>query len=270
MSGTVGTEAEGNTDSASKQRKNRNWCFTWNNYNDDSAGILTEYVENLGGLWGYGTEIAPSTGTPHLQGWIRMKNAVHLGGLKKIDNNIHWSVMKGSLEENHNYCSKSGNYKTNDFDYNPIEEIKLWADWQFEIEEICKGKPDNRKIYWYWEPIGNVGKTTLSKYLSMKYNAVPIEGKKNDILYAAANFPSKIYIYDIERSLQECLSYGALEKIKNGYFLCSKYESRPIVRGCPHVICFANFPPDTSKLSKDRFIIRKIENIKMDSTLDDI
>jgi len=65
--------------------------------------------------------------------------------------------------------------------------------------------------------------------------------------------PSLVYIYDIERSLEDHISYGAIEKIKNGYFMCSKYESKPIIRPCSHVICFANFEPNNMKLSVDRW-----------------
>ena len=55
--------------------------------------------------------------------------------------------------------------------------------------------------------------------------------------------------------MEEYVSYGAIEKIKNGYYMCSKYESKPIIRNPPHIIIMANFEPDYEALSKDRWIV---------------
>ena len=41
--------------------------------------------------------------------------------------------------------------------------------------------------------------------------------------------------------------------------MCSKYESKPVIRNSPHVIVFANFEPDKSALSEDRWLILNIK-----------
>ena len=51
-----------------------------------------------------------------------------------------------------------------------------------------------------------------------------------------------------------------LKKSKNGYFMCSKYESKPIIRNSPHVFIFANFEPDVKELSLDRWNVVKLNN----------
>ena len=63
---------------------------------------------------------------------------------------------------------------------------------------------------------------------------------------------------DIERSMEDYISYGAIEKIKNGYFMCAKYESKPIIRNPPHLLIFANFKPNIDELSLDRWVIREL------------
>ena len=99
------------------------------------------------------------------------------------------------------------------------------------------------------------GKTTFCKYLCAKYNGIVIEGKKNDILYVAAEYESDLYIMDIERTAEDYVSYASIEKIKNGLYMSGKFEGRMIIRNCPHVIIFANFEPDIEALSKDRWHI---------------
>jgi len=139
------------------------------------------------------------------------------------------------------------------------EEDFFW--WEKEIIDIISRKPDKRTIHWYYDKKGNGGKTTFSKYLSHEYEAIPIGGKKNDMLYMCAEFPSMIYIMDIERSMEDYVSYGGIEKIKDGYYMCSKYESKPIIRPNPHIICFANFKPNKDELSEDRWHIVDINKI---------
>ena len=59
--------------------------------------------------------------------------------------------------------------------------------------------------------------------------------------------------------MEDYVSYGSIEKIKNGYFMCSKYESKPIVRNSPHVFIFANFEPELDALSLDRWHIVNLD-----------
>ena len=39
------------------------------------------------------------------------------------------------------------------------------------VVDILKTEPDERTIHWFWEPKGNVGKTTLCKWLVVKRGA---------------------------------------------------------------------------------------------------
>lgn len=256
----------GNTINPAPFRVNasKRWCFTAYNTN---AEEMKELIGSYGSYI-FGEEICPTTKKKHLQGYIEFfKKERPLEKIKSM--NIHWEKAIGSKKENIEYCSKDGEYHTNmkiPRKLKILDDSKLY-DWQKKIIEIIKEEPDDRKIYWFWEKEGCVGKTTFCKYLSKKFDAIPLEGKKNDILYCAAEFESDIYIWDLERSMEEYVSYGAIEKIKNGYYMCSKYESKPIIRNSPHIIIFANFEPDTEKLSKDRWIIT---NIKKSSKVDKV
>jgi hypothetical protein len=126
--------------------------------------------------------------------------------------------------------------------------------------DVVRQEPDERTIYWFWEPAGNVGKTAICKYLVVKHNALMLTGKSNDMYNMLAKFPNKreLILVDCPRSQQDYINYGALEQIKNGLVFSGKYEGAQLVFNCPHVVVFANQEPDFEKMSRDRWFIHRI------------
>ena len=47
------------------------WCFTWNNYDEESVAVLMVLLKELRADFVLGREVAPTTGTRHIQGCIR-------------------------------------------------------------------------------------------------------------------------------------------------------------------------------------------------------
>lgn len=89
--------------------KNRNFVFTWNNYSDESVTFLEESVlHTVFKYVGYCEEIAPTTGTKHLQGFVAFTNPRTIQQARNILNGCHVEVMLGSIAQNETYCSKSG------------------------------------------------------------------------------------------------------------------------------------------------------------------
>lgn len=81
--------------------RSRNFVFTFNNYPD------TTYVDNLVCKYiAYSKEVAPTTGTPHLQGYVSFCSAKTHDQAKKLLPGMWCSPMIGSLAENDIYCSK--------------------------------------------------------------------------------------------------------------------------------------------------------------------
>lgn len=264
---SMASEGNTGTDSSEAPRAKRSldnqykyWCGTHHIQFEAYDSKFKDFIQKQP-QYIFGMEECPTTGKKHWQFYFESinKKGIRLSKLHKDHPKTHFEKCKADKIKNFTYCSKSGSYMTNIMDvYIPKLTFDMLYPWQKEIVNIISSVSDERTIHWYWEPTGNVGKTTFSKYLSFYHNAIPLEGKKNDILYCAAVFPSMLYIYDIERSLEEHLSYGAIEKIKNGYYMCAKYESKPVIRNPPHLFIFANFKPDASKLSEDRWNIVKI------------
>lgn len=262
------THAPGNTQTGA--RRGRRWCITLNNYSEHEYSALLDYCKNNCQYYILAKEIGEESKIPHIQGYLEYKNARTFNSIKKINTRLHLDKARAKRKQNIEYCMKDNDYVST-FpedritrmlkDYNGIK----WKSWQLEVLNILKTKPDNRKIYWYWEPIGDVGKSFLCKYLCLTENVIIGDGNKTDMFNQINNWLKNnpdddptILLYDIPRTAENYVSYTAVEKIKNGFFYSGKYEGGVCIFPNPHVICFANFEPQYNKLSRDRWEVRYV------------
>lgn len=262
MNGDNGDAVLGNSETKTAKRpEGIRWVLTWNNYKEEDLKEFGDKLNDISKGYILGREIGEN-GTPHIQGYIELKKKMRSTAILKIQKHLHLDIAKGTKEDNIKYTTKDNNFISGGcFAYlEPLEIITKLFPWQIELENIAKQKPHNRDIYWIYNEKGNVGKTDFAKYLCYHYKAIPLEGKKGDMLYVASKFPSKIYIFDVERSLEDFLSYGGIEKVKCGLYMNAKYEGEPIIRNRPHIFIFANFLPDIKKVSLDFWKIYELEN----------
>jgi len=83
--------------------KFRAFTFTLNNYTEDDYN----YLNNLDTRYSIiARESAPTTGTPHLQGYLYFKNQRSLNSLKKQFPSCHWEIAHADTETNQKYCKK--------------------------------------------------------------------------------------------------------------------------------------------------------------------
>lgn len=173
--------------------RSKSWCFTYNNYSEqDYARIIAIDCQYLV----VGREVAPTTGTRHLQGYIKFYNARFFNAIKALlGEHVHLEVAKGSPQENKDYCSKSGDFyekgdlprkgKRSDLEalaklvtdghYDQIvtdypKEIILHdkglkaLKYQVELSSIWSEIPD-KQVIWIWGPSGT-GKTTRAQEMT--------------------------------------------------------------------------------------------------------
>lgn len=141
-----------------------------------------------------------------------------------------------------------------------------WKPWQQDILDTIQQVPDRRKIQWIWESKGHIGKSWLAKYISLTEDALLLEsGKKMDMAYIFAQKPTKIVLIDLSRTTapvdgKDYLAgvYSICENLKNGVLMSTKYECMSIQFAVPHVIVFANWEPDYTKWSKDRYAVTNL------------
>ncbi len=262
-------QGEGNT--ITPPGKYRAWSITWNNYSEDDKNWMAQFAFANCKEYSINEEIGAEKGTPHLQIAIYLKNARTFESMKKTFPTQHlekansWKALK-------KYCGKEETRKEGT---KPITNIRVVKDplagkelrpFQKEVMDILANPPDDRTIHWFWEPVGNTGKTSLVKSICVSNpNAIFVNGKAADMKCAiAAMIKEKhaptIVLLGLPRTAEDFTGslYQGLEEIKDGIFFSGKYESGMVLFDSPHVMVFANWPPDLSKLSADRWSVREI------------
>ena len=260
---------DGNTNSSPTPKKQAapalRYCFTFNNYTDPDILILTEKFRSICKKYVFQEEVG-ELGTPHLQGsiWLLKKARPETFKLSK---SIHWEKMRNesaSIE----YCQKSSTSVSAPHIWGfpkPIKIIEVLYKWQQDNEDLFFTETTDRgKINWYWEPIGNRGKSSFCKYMVVKHKALVIQGGKlTDIMNMIFNTDMDqctMVIIDIPRINQNKVSYASIECILNGMITNTKYETGTKVFNPPHVVVFSNFPPEQGIgfMSEDRWNIVEV------------
>lgn len=135
----------------------RHFAFTWNNYEEHDkkyCATLKNSLEDLGAnyyIWAY--EVGEK-GTPHIQGYAQLAKRKYFLAVKKaLPPSVHITIVKGSSQDNINYCKKDNNYK----EVGLLRDIgraraKQSRDWALLLDQAKTGKLeqialDNPKDY---------------------------------------------------------------------------------------------------------------------------
>lgn len=267
----------------SKQhRKSRRFCLTLNNWTEEEYRNIKSSFEAKAKNWIIGKEVGDE-GTHHLQIYVDFASPRTYLTIKNMTSSrCHIEQAKGNVQCNWKYCIKDGDFETNIdgsqwmsiqeiCDAEILEEYKgvVWKDWQQDILDEIKLKPNDRKIKWVYDKVGNNGKSFLTMWIDLNYTGVIIaSGKTADIFNQINQMmnPKKgrgvkptIVIVDIPRSSLDYINYTAIEKLKDGHLYSGKYEGGKVRIPRPHVICFANEMPTKEKTSLDRWEIIELK-----------
>lgn len=232
----------------SHNRSHEVWFQTW--FRENTSRAVYEIEE--------GSE----TGYRHMQANFSLKRKQRLEWLKlHLHGSANFSKDR-NIEAAFQYCTKNDNAwiypappKRGISD--PLLDKTLY-DWQTKIIETIKGPADGRKIHWYYDPEGGAGKTTFCRHMLCNYDCAFFESAaKKDIAFAWNGQP--ICLFNFTREKEGHICYSALEALSDGLVFSSKYESSVKLHDYPHVICFANWPPDQSALSADRWNIVQLQ-----------
>jgi len=129
--------------------------------------------------------------------------------------------------------------------------------WQQRLLDILREPVHDRAIYWFWDHVGNTGKSFFAKYLRVVFYAFQCESADHrDVAHAYKG--ESIVVFDYARTSDVHKCYATLEKLKDGAIFSPKYDSQMKCFVPPHVVVFANYPPMMDKLSLDRWRIHEI------------
>lgn len=251
----------------------KNWSLTLFNFEESDI----ELIKRSKSIEKYACQVekCPDTGKLHIQGFICFRDKVRfrksdgqIAALEFIGKHPHWEKVK-NLQAIMDYCTKSETLAGERFVSPSIalkkQELKIITelrDWQKDVINIIESEPDDRTVHWFWDKKGGQGKTALIKYILTHYETATISRclKSADILTCASE-ERNIYLLDFPRTATDFCPYNAIEQLKDGVITeCKlKKEQRCVIINPPHVICFANFPPKTNKLSLDRWNIIRLD-----------
>ncbi len=237
--------------------------FTYNNYKDEDVVGIIKVLKTFSYKGKVQSEIGEQ-GTPHLQGMIWCNESCRDTEFK-LPKQIHWQALKDTFNKS-NYCGKTDTFDGKHryswgFPDEPAE-IKcsvMWNTWTTYIRELCDEEPDGRCVNWFWSHKGKMGKTQMTRWLVKNKNASFASGGKYtdvmNLIYHTDMNKCNCVVFGIPKGSKN-ISYSSLEAIKDGLVSNMKsFRNGSKIFNPPHVIVFANFPPNCEELMEDRWNI---------------
>ena len=149
----------------------------------------------------------------------------------------------------------------------------MFFEWQKELWELLQTKPDNRRVIWLYSKKGKIGKTRFCQWVELNQNMKGIVinnvGRMADFTQGIMRELNQgwrgdtVFLNLAKNYCDRTSVYEACEMISDGLITSTKYQGGRIWLNDMHIVVFANFPPQTSCLSEDRWYIREILEGKM-------
>lgn len=124
----------------------RHWGFTLNNWTPEEFDRIVElHTSGQAEYLVVGREIAPTTGTPHLQGYIAFVNRKAQNTVRNLLPRAHVYIIRGTPAEASTYCRKDGDFS--EFGTVPVSQghrsdIDAFIDWL----KNHTGRPSIREV----------------------------------------------------------------------------------------------------------------------------
>lgn len=211
-------------------------------------------------------------GTPHLQGTVHFRNQVSFTTLAVWNPRIHWERTH-NLRASIQYCTdpakRHGRLWTSGFSVQNEVQLHLlhrqeFYPWQQDLVTSLEAEPHARRITWYVDAEGGSGKTEFARWAiaNLEGCVYVSTGSNRDLshIIVSQNQTPKIVLLNLPRQAEGTFSYAFIESVKDGIICSTKYSGKTILIPKPHVTIFANWPPDRTKLSHDRWVIKALYN----------
>lgn len=267
-----------------RQQESQVWIFSVRfsiKLEDDWEEIKTRldaWFKRHGADWVYQLESTGSeilgTLNKHFQGFLKAKERIR-GTTLAINSNDEFAGIEIRACSNagrlalKDYCMKketriAGPWGCRDI-YTGADLYTVPYPWQAFLEYYVTTQPvQNREIVWVYDEKGNSGKSQFGKKMWFEHGALYLTYATTanliNVVYKAKN--RKIIIIDLTRARPKDVGsddlYAALESIKNGMIMNSKYETDVVGFSPPHMIVLSNQLPEPGKMSADRYVKYKM------------
>lgn len=92
--------------------RGRQFCFTKNNYTAHDLQAFRDLFTGEGITYAvFGQEVAPTTGTRHLQGYVVFDDRKRIGAVRQVLPGCHVEVTRGTPQQAADYCKKDGDFQ---------------------------------------------------------------------------------------------------------------------------------------------------------------
>ena len=262
----------------------RAYCFTWNNYNESTVDCLYEFYDKCCTYLVVGKEVAPTTGTPHLQGYFHLSNPKTMSACHKLISldGIALLAARGDAESNYEYCSKGGDFaewgvrptsavavcrlnnenyaecirlaEDGNFDLLKEKYPKLWIQYNATFKRMYDdnmkppSKLDGVCGEWWWGPPGT-GK-------SHKAFEIGCYDKEPNKWFGGYNGTDPIVIQDLDHDNAKWMGYH-LKKWADKYPFTAETKGRQVSLRPPKVIVTSNYRID--QLFSDVMLVKALE-----------
>lgn len=132
-------------------------------------------------------------------------------------------------------------------------------EWQRKLRDYILGPVNNREVICIVDTQGNGGKSQFMKYMMYHHGILGMcFGKAGDLKNLVyKNKPARGYIFNLTRSQPKEAAitdiWSAVEEIKDGYVVNTKFETGTVMMDPPHVVVMMNFWPKRDNMSEDRW-----------------
>ncbi|AUM61715.1 Rep [uncultured virus] len=113
------------------------YCFTYNNYTEDGIIALKGWISSQSKYACFQKEVAPTTGTQHIQGYINLKKKARMTTIQKKLGTLGIQLTlinaNGTPAQNRTYCSKEGGS-----DFWEFGEVNNIGQGKSELSEVCR------------------------------------------------------------------------------------------------------------------------------------
>lgn len=248
---------------ATEPKQVRAWCFTINNYTTNDW-MQVKALTRLANYIVCGEEVAPTTGTPHLQGYVRLRNAKSRLQVSKLMCRASLLQAGGSDLANKTYCSKGENIyehgtpgvgqgtrsdlatiaeqirnkevSLEDIMFsNPVQYAQAHRAFKDMFAAVMTPRNTPPTVTWLWGKAG-VGKT---RWAHEKFDPNDIYMKDNTPWWDGYRQQACIMIDDFE----DDLPYRTLLKMLDRYAYQGQVKGGYVQINSPNIVITCEYPP---------------------------